>query len=125
VVNLKMLEYFDNSKWCARKNRLLLVRRRIEKPDVLIHVEDVFVRQTLDIFFQSYKLLDVSVLTRSTREDWIVNNDAVDCIVNVRSEDCFFDIFLCDFAEIKLKATVNTKSARVVKIVSFLASIML
>lgn len=93
AVDLQILEDFDNSEWCTWQNRLLPVGRRIKEPRVLVHVENVFVREALDVFVESYELLDILVLSRRAGEDGVVYDDAVDGVVGVGFEDCFFNVF--------------------------------
>lgn len=49
----------------------------IEETDVLIHVENVFVREAFDVFFEGDELLDVLVLSGGARVDWVVDYYAI------------------------------------------------
>jgi hypothetical protein len=52
VIHLEILEDFDYGKWGTWENRFLLVGGRIKEPNVLVHVEDVFVGKALDVFLK-------------------------------------------------------------------------
>jgi len=43
MINLEIFKDFDNGERSTWKNRLLLVGWRIEEPNVLVHIEDIFV----------------------------------------------------------------------------------
>lgn len=62
-------------------------------------------RETFDIFFEGDKLLNVLVLAGGRGEDRVVDYDAVNGGVDVRSQDCFFDFFFINFSKVELKAT--------------------
>lgn len=96
-----MLQNLDNCQWGAGEDGLLLVERCIQEADVLVHVEDVFVRESFNVFLERYKLLDVLVLTRSAWKDGVIDYDAVYGGVGVGSEDCFFNFFFGDETEVE------------------------
>ena len=54
----------------------------------MVHVKDISVSETFDIFVEGNELLDVAVLT--TTEDWVVDHDAIDTWVGVRFENGIF-----------------------------------
>ena len=89
VVDLQMLERLDEGQRRARQDGLLLVRRRIEEADVMIHVVNVLVAETLHVLVQCYYLLDVSVVGQVVFPDGIVDDDAVDSTVLVGRGDFF------------------------------------
>lgn len=108
-----MLQNFHDRQWSAWKNGFLLVKRCVQKADVLIHVEDVFVRESFDVFFESYELLDVLILTGGAWEDGVVDYDAVYGRVGVGSEDCFFNLFFGDETEVEEKTAGRVVSFRI------------
>jgi len=62
------------------------------------------VAQTFNILLGSDEVLDIAVLTRGSREDWIVNDDAVNGLIGVGFNDCLFDLVLFNNSEVELKA---------------------
>jgi len=81
----------------------LRVRRRVEEADVLVHVEDIAVREAFDIFAKGDKLLDILILARG--EDGVVDYDSVYFVVRVGLNDAVFEVLFFDFAEVELKTT--------------------
>lgn len=63
VVDSNVLKDLDDRKRCAWENRLLRLRS-VQEADVLVHVEEVFVGKTFDIFVHGSHLLEVLVLAR-------------------------------------------------------------
>ncbi len=63
-------------------------------------------------------------MTRGAGEDRIVNNDAMDRIVDVRSQDGFFDVFFCNLAEIEFETTIERQLASIFRKTSFLIEVM-
>jgi hypothetical protein len=57
------------------------------------------------------------ILPGGARKDRIVNNDAMDLLVLVRSENGFFDVFFCNLAEFKSESTVRNKLASAIRVV--------
>jgi hypothetical protein len=103
VVYPQVLQNLDHGKRRAREDALLRARR-VEEADVLVHVEDVTMGETLDIFVNGDNLLEVLVL--STAEDGVVDDYAVDGGVVVRFDEAVFEEFAIDFAEVECKPTI-------------------
>lgn len=103
VVDIQVLEDLNVGKGSARQNALLALGFRVQEADVLVHVEDVLVAQTLDILADVHDLLQVLVL--AVVEDGVVYDDAVDLGVFVGAEDGFFDVVAADRAEGVLEST--------------------
>lgn len=97
VVDVEVLENLDNGQRCAGQDALLALGFRVQEADVLVHVEDVAVAQTLDVFGNIHNLLQVLVM--SIVENGVVDDDTVDVVVAVRGQDGFFDVVARDFAE--------------------------
>jgi hypothetical protein len=70
----------------------------------LIHVEDIFVSETFDVFGEGYEFFDVGVLAGGM--DGVVDYYAVDGGVGVCGEDGVFDFFFGDYAEVEFEAAV-------------------
>lgn len=104
VVDVQVLEDLNVGKGSAGQNALLALGFRVQEADVLVHVEDVLVAQTLDILADVHDLLQVLVL--AVVEDGVVYDDAVDFGVFVGAEDGFFDVVAADFTEGVLESTV-------------------
>lgn len=107
VVDTNVLENLDDSERRARKQGFLGVRRRIQEADVLVHIEEVAVREAFDIFRGQRELLEVRVMARV--EDGEVDDDAIDLVVGVGSENGVFQFFLVEDAEIEIEAAVAWK----------------
>lgn len=91
VIDLQVLQDFDNGEWRARQDGFLRLRGPfVQKPDILVHVEHVPVAQPLDVLGYVHDLLQVLVL--SVVEDGVVYDDSVDVRVGVGGEDGFFDV---------------------------------
>lgn len=95
VVNPQILQNLDDSQRRTWQYALLGVCR-VEETDVLVHVEDVAMRQTLDIFVDRNNLLEILVL--SVAEDGVVDYYAVDGVVVVCINERVFEGFAVDFA---------------------------
>lgn len=93
VVDVQVFEDLDHGERRAREDALdqLLI---IQKPDVLVHVEDVLVAETLDVLGHRDDLLQVLVL--AVVEDRVVHDDAVDGVVHVAGHDGLFDVVFGD-----------------------------
>jgi hypothetical protein len=97
VVDIEVLEDLDDGQRGAGQDALLALGLRVQEADVLVHVEDVAVAETLDIFGDVDDLLQVLVL--AVVEDRVVDDDAVDVVVVVGGQDGSFDVIAGDFAE--------------------------
>lgn len=104
VVDIQVLEDLDVRQRRARQDALLALRLAVQKPDVLVHVEDVAVAEPFDVFVHVHDLLQVLVL--AVVEDRVVDDYAVDIWVGVGSENGFFDGVAGDVAEGVAEATV-------------------
>lgn len=104
IVDLQVLQNFDDSQGRARQDRLLTLRLRVQVPDVLVHVEDVPMAEALDVLGHVHDLLQVLVLP--IVENGVVYDNPVDVIVSVRGEDRLFDLFFGNFAQCVAKPTV-------------------
>lgn len=106
VVDLQVFEDLDAGQRSARQNRLLLVVRRVEEADVLIHVVDEVRAQTLDILVHGDNASQRDIARRV--EDGVVDEDAVDGIVGVRMADLVFQRFGFDLAQSEVEATAQS-----------------
>lgn len=104
VVNLKIFKDLNYREWRAGENRLQGVLL-VKEADVLVHVEKIFVAEAFHVLLCADKVLDVSILTRCSRENWVVNNDTMDRLVGISIDYFLFDIFLLDSLEAELEAT--------------------
>ena len=68
--------------------------------------------KALHILLCTDEVLDVSVLPRGSREDWIVNDDTVNGFVGISIDDFLLDIFLFYSPKTEFEAT-KQKSAKV------------
>jgi hypothetical protein len=57
------------------------------------------------ILFCTNEILNVSVLPRGSRENWVVGDDAVDGFVGISINNFLFDLFLIYSPEEELEAT--------------------
>jgi hypothetical protein len=57
------------------------------------------------ILFCANEILNVSVLPRGSRENWVVDDDAVDGFVGISINNFLFDLFLIYSPEEELEAT--------------------
>lgn len=71
----------------------------------MVHVENVAVREALDVLVDGDDLLQVLVLARA--EDGVVDYYAVDGGVGVGVEECVFELVAVGFAEGEGEATVS------------------
>jgi hypothetical protein len=62
------------------------------------------VTQTFNILLGSDEVLNIAVLTRGSREDGIVNDDALDGLIGVGFNDCLFNLVLFNNSEVELEA---------------------
>ena len=76
----------------------------VQKPDILVHIEDVLMRQTFDILRDVHDLLEVLVL--SVVEDRIVHNDAVNTVIMVCCNDGLLHVVFANYLHGVLEATV-------------------
>jgi hypothetical protein len=109
VVDLEIFQNFDYGEWRAGENRLLGFLL-IEKSDILIHVEEIVVAESFDIFCGIDKVLNVTVLPGGSRENRVVNDNTVDGLVGIGIDDFLLDVFLLNGPEAEIKAT-GEKSA--------------
>ena len=105
VVDVHILKNLDDSKRGAGQDALLTLSLRVQKTDVLVHVEDVAVTQSLDILGNIDDLLQVLVLT--VVEDWVVDDDAVNGGIGVCAQDGFFNVIAGNFTEGVLEPTIS------------------
>lgn len=105
VVDVEVLEDLDVGQRGARQDALLALGLWIQEADVLVHVEDVTMAETLDILANIDDLLQVLVMT--VVEDGVVDDNAVNVRVAVGGDDGLFDIVAGDFAEGVLEAAVQ------------------
>ena len=105
VVDLQVLEGLDDGERGAGQDGLLEIGRRVEEADVVVHVEEVGVAETLDVLGESDCLLDVLVLAVVADPDGVVDENAVDLVVVVGGDDALLKVFLIDLAEIEVEAT--------------------
>lgn len=105
VVDVEVLEDLNGGQRGARQDALLALGLGVQVADVLVHVEDVAVAQTLDILGDINNLLQVLIL--AVVEDWVVDDDAVDFVVGVGGEDGAFNIVAGNFAEGVLEAAIE------------------
>jgi hypothetical protein len=105
VVNVEVLEDLDGGQRGARQDALLALGLGVQVADVLVHVEDVAVAQTLDILGDINYLLQVLIL--AVVEDRVVDNNAVDIVVGVGGEDGAFNIVAGNFTEGVLEAAIR------------------
>lgn len=104
VVDVEILEDLDVGQRGARQDALLALGFGVQEADVLVHVEDVTVAETLDILTDIDNLLQVLVLT--VVEDGVVDDNAVDVRVGVGRDDGLFDVVAGDFTKGILEAAV-------------------
>lgn len=81
VVDIEVFEDLDDGQRGTGQDRLLALGLGVQEADVLVHVEDVAVAKTLDIFVDVNNLLEVLVL--AVVEDRVVDDDAIDVVVGV------------------------------------------
>ncbi|KAH3665529.1 hypothetical protein OGAPHI_003715 [Ogataea philodendri] len=101
VVHPQVFEDLDDGKRSARENRFLLVRV-IQVPDIVVHVGDVAEIKTFNVFFKSYALLQVAIL--SVTVDGKINHDSVDRRVNVALVDLVLELFFFDLDQLVVKS---------------------
>lgn len=97
VVDVEVLEDLDVGQRSAGQDALLALGFRVQEADVLVHIENVAVTETLNILADIDDLLQVLVLP--VVEDRVVDNNAVDVRVVVGGDDGLFDVVAGDFAE--------------------------
>lgn len=105
IVDLQVLEGLDDGERSAGEDGLLQVGGRVEEADVMVHVEEVGVAETFDVFGEGDGLLDVLVLAVVADPDGVIDEDAVDVVVVVGGDDALLEVFLVDLAEIEVEAT--------------------
>lgn len=105
VVDVEVLEDLDVGQRGARQDALLALGLGVQEADVLVHVEDVTVAETLNILADIDDLLQVLVLT--VVEDGVVDDNAVNVRVGVGRDDGLFDVVAGDFTEGILEAAVD------------------
>lgn len=96
VVNVQVLQDLDHSQRRAWQDTLLRTRA-IQISDVLVHVENVAMAETLDIFGDVDDLLEVLILT--IVENGIVNYNAIDIRIRICGDESLFDILPIDCTE--------------------------
>lgn len=75
----------------------MLLSGRVEVADILVHVEDISMTETFDIFGYIDDLLQVLVLSRV--EDWVVDYHSINVLVGVGGDYGVFNFILGHFAE--------------------------
>lgn len=105
VVDVEVLEDLDVGQRGAGQDGLLALGFAVQEPNVLVHVEDVAVAETLDVLGHINYLLQVLVL--AVVEDRVVDDDSVDVAVGVGGENGFFDVVAGHFAHAVLESTVS------------------
>jgi len=102
VVYPQILENLNNSQRCAWQYAFFCVRR-VQEANVLVHVENVAMRQTLNILVDGYNLLEVLIL--SIAENRVVDNYAVHLVVVVCIDEGVLEEFTVDLTEVESEAT--------------------
>lgn len=102
VVDVQEFEDLDHGEWGTRQDRLLQLGV-VEEADVLVHVEDVLVRQALDVLGEGDAFLEVLIL--AVVVDRVVDDYTVDVGVVIGRKDAFFHLVLFDFGERVVEAT--------------------
>lgn len=110
VVNPQMLEDFNASQRRAGQDRLLQVVRRVEEADVLVQVADELGAQALDVLVHAQRPLQRAVALRV--EDRVVDDDAVDGVVDVGFAELVFQRLAVDFAQREVEAVFAAGLAR-------------
>ena len=95
VVDPEVFEDLDHGERRARKDALFGTGG-IEEADVLVHVEDVLMRQALNILISGDNLLQILVL--SVAKDGVVDHDTIDLVVVVGIDQSVFELLAVDFA---------------------------
>ena len=98
----KVLEDLDDGKRRAGQYGFLGVLR-VEEADVLVHVEDVLMGETFNVFVDGDDLLQVLVL--SVAEDGVVDYYAVNDRIVIGVDDGLFDCVFFALSECVLETT--------------------
>lgn len=112
VVDLQILEDFDNSERSTRKDGLLAVLGRVNEANVVVHVVDVLMPKTLDVLAEINRLLDVLVVGGVVGEDGVVYDHAINILVLVGLHDLLLEDLLVHSSEVKVEAAMLQISAR-------------
>ena len=104
VVDTEVLQYLDHSQRCAWQDALLCLCI-VEKPDVLIHVENISVTQTLNIFGNIDYLLQILIL--SAAEYRIVDNYPVNSLISIGRNQRLLNLVFIHLAECISEATIR------------------
>ncbi len=99
VVDAEIFEDFDHCEGRTGEDGFLGIVWGVEEADVLVHVEDVAVGESFDVFVEGDELLDVLVLAGG--EDGVVDDYAVDGVVGVGRYYGVFEVFFGDFTEVE------------------------
>jgi len=102
VVDAQVLKDLDNSQGGARQNALLS-GGRVKEANVLVHIEEIAMRQSLDVLVDGNDLLQVLVLAAA--EDGVVDNDGVYGRVVVGFDEAVLEPVAVDLAQFKGEAT--------------------
>lgn len=105
VVDVEVFEDLNDSERGAGEDALLSLGLGIKETNVLVHVENVTVAQTLYILIYVDNLLQVLVL--AVVENGVVYDDAVDIGIGIGSEDSLLEIIAGNFTEGVAEATVQ------------------
>lgn len=99
VVHVQIFQNFDEGEWGTREDRLLrVVQVGLNVTLVVIHSEEVGVTQALNVFLLTWQLLNVCVTAGLMRENRVIDNNSVNIVVLVGSEDSGFELCGADFA---------------------------
>lgn len=108
VVDLKVLQDLEYCKWSAGKETLLFLLF-VEETDILVHVEEISMREPLHILFDGHNLLEILILTIAA-EDGVIHDDTVNLGIFVGVEYMLFQLFTVDLSQFKLE-TAGKESA--------------
>ena len=104
VVNPQIFQDLDHGQRCTRQDALLRAGR-VKEANILVHVENVTMRQPLNILVNRDNLLEILVL--AVAEDGVVNDYAVNSRVIVCFDEAVLKKFAIDFAQVKSEATIT------------------
>lgn len=75
----------------------------VKKPVILVQIENITVTEALDVLADIYNLLKVLVLT--IVEDRIVDDNAVNAIIMIRSQYMTFEFFAVNLSQLEFNVT--------------------
>jgi hypothetical protein len=99
---VQVLEDLDDGERCAGEDTFphFFV---VQKPDILVHIEEVSVGEAFDIFVYGDYLLEVGILAGT--EDRVIDYYTVDCGICICRDQGFFNSISVDGAKGERKAT--------------------